>query len=161
MSIEVPHYTQAKINTCALACLRMVLAAYGMLVEEGELEAQAAVEVKGTPTDELVRLARQYGLVADVQDTTVEGLWGILAEGKPPIAYLARAVFDLRPSRRERHPIRDAIIHNVIPTQVGARFVTLHDPRQPRVTRKTIRLFRRAYEGLGGRCVVCAEPAEA
>jgi hypothetical protein len=87
MSIELPHYTQAKDNTCALACLRMVLATCGTHVLESELEAQATMEVKGTPIDELVRLARQYHLVADVQDTTVEDLRSILADGKLPIAY--------------------------------------------------------------------------
>ncbi len=74
MSTELPHYTQEKRNTCALACLRI---------------------------------------------------------------------------------LRNAIIHNVIPTKITKSFVTLHDPRQQSITRHTIRLFRRAYEGLGGRCVVC------
>jgi hypothetical protein len=52
----------------------MVLAAYGMQVPESELAAQAGMDVKGTPIGELERLARHYGLVARIQDTTVEGL---------------------------------------------------------------------------------------
>jgi len=161
MSIELPHYTQEKNNTCSLACLRMVLAAYGMHVQERELAAQSRMDVKGTPIDELLRLARHYGLVARIQDTTVEGLQRILAEGSLPIAFIDRAVFDLTPRQRARHSIRSAVIHNVIPVHVTAKSITLHDPRQPSVTRKSIRLFRLAYERLGGRSMVCSRPGEA
>lgn len=158
MSIELPLYIQEKRNTCALACLRMVLAAYGRNVEESELEAQARMEVNGTPIDELERLARQFRLEAEIEETTVAELRSILAEGKLPIAYLDRAVFELRPRQRARHSLRDAIIHTVIPTRVTAKSVTFHDPRQPQSTRKTVRLFRQAYLSLGGRCVVCSKP---
>src|SRR6266571_2622238 len=91
MSIELPHYGQEKRNTCALACLRMVLAAYGTHVPESELEARAGMTPKGTPIDELERLARQFGLVAEMQEATVEDLRRILAEGKLPIALIDRA----------------------------------------------------------------------
>ncbi len=158
MNIELPLYRQEKDNTCALACLRMVLAAFGTNVEERELESQAHLEVEGTLINELERLARQFHLRADMQDTTVEELQQILMQGKIPIAYIDRAVFELRPRQRARHSIRHAIIHTVIPTRVTANSVTFHDPRQPQITRKSIRLFRRAYMGLGGRCVVCARP---
>jgi len=156
MSTGLPLYRQEKKNTCALACLRMVLAFYGTDVEEGTLEGQAHMETDGTEIGELERLARQFGLVADIQEATVEQLRPLLAERKLPIVYIDRALFDLSPRQRAQHSIRDA----VIPTQVTARFVTFHDPRDPRVTRKTTRLFRLAYEGLGGHCVVCATPEE-
>ncbi len=157
MSIELPLYTQEKRNTCALACLRMVLAAYGRHVQESELEAQASMERKGTRIDELERLARQFQLVAEIQETTVEELRWILAAGKLPIVYIDRAVFELSRRQRTRHSIRDAIIHNVIPTQVTAKSVTFHDPRLPRITRRTSRLFGQAFSSLGGRCVVCSK----
>src|SRR5262249_14517244 len=141
-------------------CLRMVLAAYGMHVPESELAAQAGMDVKGTPIGELERLARQYGLGARIQDTTVESLRHILAEGSLPISFIDPAVFHSPRRQRARHSIRNAIIHNVIPVGVTAQSVTLHDPRQPRITRKSIRLFRIAYEHLGGRSVVCSKRGE-
>jgi ABC-type bacteriocin/lantibiotic exporter with double-glycine peptidase domain len=158
MSIELPFYPQEKRNTCALACLRMVLAAFDRYVQESELEAHARMEPEGTRIDELERLARQFQLVAEIQETTVEELRWILAEGRLPIVYLDRIVFELNPRQRAQHSIRDAIIHNVIPTRVTATSVTFHDPRLPRVTRRTTRLFRQAFNRLGGRCVVCAKP---
>jgi hypothetical protein len=86
MSVDVPHYTQGEDNTCALACLRMVLAAFGTHVSESELKAQARMVPRGTPIEELERLARRYGLVADIQQTTVEQLRLVLATGKLPVA---------------------------------------------------------------------------
>jgi len=160
MSIELPLYKQNKDNTCALACLRMVLAAYGRHVPESELEAQARMELQGTRIDELERLARQFQLGAEIQETTVEELRGILAQGKLPILYIDRLVFELSPGQRARHSIRDAIIHTVIPTQVTARSVTFHDPRLPQITRKSMRLFRQAFSSLGGHCIVCSKPVE-
>lgn len=138
----------------------MVLAAFGTEVAEATIEAQAQMQERGTLIDELERVARQFHLVAEIQDTTVEELREILAEGKLPIAFIDRAVFELSPRQRLTHSIRDAIIHTVIPVRVTAKSVTYHDPRLPRITRKTIRLFRRAYSGLGGRCLICSKPVE-
>ena len=138
----------------------MVLAVYGRHVQESELEAQVRMEAKGTRIDELERLAREFQLMAEIQETTVEELREILAEGKLPIVYVDRAVFELSPRQRERHSIRDAIIHNVVLTKVTAKSVTFHDPRLPRITRKTTRLFRQAFSSLGGRCVVCSKPVD-
>ena len=53
MSTELPLYRQEKRNTCALACLRMALAACGTEVEESTLEGQARVEEGGTEIAEL------------------------------------------------------------------------------------------------------------
>src|SRR5258708_6842515 len=102
MSIELPLYAQEKRNTCALACLRMVLAAFGTDVEERALEAEAKLERRGTLIDELERLARQFNLAAEIQETTVGDLRRILDEGKLPIAYIDRALFDLTPAQRAK-----------------------------------------------------------
>jgi hypothetical protein len=48
----------------------MALAAFGTQVEEQALEALARMEAAGTPVEELARLARLHGLVAEVQETT-------------------------------------------------------------------------------------------
>jgi hypothetical protein len=134
----------------------MALAAYGTQVQESELAARARMVPTGMPIEEIERLARVYGLVAEIRNPPVEELRRILAEGKLPIAFIDRAIFGLTPAGRRRHSLRDAVMHTVIPVKFTAGAVTLHDPRFPRVTRRTLRLFRRAYEGLGGVCVVCA-----
>jgi hypothetical protein len=160
MNTELPLYAQQKPNTCALACLRMVLAAFGTSVTEAAIESQARMQARGTVIDELERLARQFNLVAEIQDITVEQLAEVLATGSLPIAYIDRAVFDLPPARRAKHSLRDARIHTVIPIRVSAKSVTFHNPLGPAITRRSIRLFREAYQKLGGRCVVCSKPGD-
>jgi ABC-type bacteriocin/lantibiotic exporter with double-glycine peptidase domain len=160
MSIELPHYTQEEDNTCALTCLRMVLAAYGTHVPASELKAQARMVPQGAPIEELERLARRYGLVAETQHTTVEDLRQLLAVGKLAIAFIDRAIFKLSPAERRHHSIRKAIQHNVIPVTITERSVTLHDPLEPRIRRRTLRLFRQAYEALGEVAVVCSRPEQ-
>ena len=157
MNIALPLYRQEKDNTCALACLRMVLAAFGTQVEEGVIEAEARMEERGTAIDEVQRLARHFGLVADIQEKTVEQIQTLLAEGKLALACIDRSVFDLTPRQRARHSIHDARIHMVVPSRVTAASVTFHDPLPPRITRKSIHLFRLAYESLGNSCVLCAK----
>lgn len=161
MSIELPLYRQQKDNTCALACLRMALAGFGFQVEEQTLEAAARIDEDGLEIGELERLARQFHLLAEIQDVPVGELRHILAAGKVPLAYLDRALFDLRPLQRARHRLRDAKMHVVVPVRVTAASVTYHDPLPPRITRKSLRLFRLAYERLGSRCVVCSKREQA
>ncbi len=81
MNIELPLYAQEKPNTCALACLRMVLAPFGSEVEERAIEAVATLEKRGTLIDEVERLARHFNLVAEIQETTVDDLRRILDDG--------------------------------------------------------------------------------
>ncbi|HVA50282.1 MAG TPA: cysteine peptidase family C39 domain-containing protein [Pirellulales bacterium] len=144
-----------------MACLRMVLAACGTVVAERDLEDEARMEVDGTDIGELERLARQFGLAAEIQEPNVNQLGQLLADGKLPIAYIDRAVFELTPAARDRHSLRNARIHTVIPTRVSKASIWYHDPMQPRPVRKSIRLFRLAYERLGGRSVVCWKAASA
>ena len=158
MSTELPLYRQEKHNTCALACLRMVLAACGTHVEESTLERQARMEPDGTSIDELLRLAHRYNLVAEIQEITVAELRHLLAGGKLLIAYIDRAVFELRPGERLRHSLRHAKIHTVVPTRMTTASITFHDPLGPRVSRKSIGLFEQAYGKLGNHCVVCSNP---
>jgi len=139
----------------------MVLAAFGMHVAEGDLEAEARMEEGGTPIEELERLARQFGLVADIQERTVEQLRQLLAEGKLVIVYLDRAVFDLTPRQRATHPPQDAKVHAVVPIRVTGASIAFHDPLPPRVTRRSLRLFREACQLFDNACVVCSKQEKA
>lgn len=157
MSFKLPLYLQEKRNTCALACLRMVLAAFGTNIEERELEGQARIDEEGTPIEELERLAQLFGLDARIEETTVAEMKHLLEAGKLPIAYLDRAVFELRRSQRVRHRPRDAKFHSVIPVRVTQAFISFHNPLAPRIARKSIDIFRQAHRLLGSLCVVCSK----
>ncbi len=136
----------------------MVLAAYGQNVGESALERHARMDPGGTDIGELERLARQFGLVADIRELTVKQLGQLLREGRLAVAFIDRAVFELTPAQRLRHSLRAAKIHIVLPTRVTMSSVTYHDPLPPgRVVRRSIRLFRVAYESLGSHCVLCSK----
>jgi ABC-type bacteriocin/lantibiotic exporter with double-glycine peptidase domain len=158
MNIELPLYAQEKDNTCALACLRMVLAAFGTDVTEATIEAQARLDEEGTDIGELERLARHFNLVANIQEATVEDLQRLLDQNKLAIAYIDRAVYDLTPAERTTHRLRDAKLHTVIPVRLTAKSVTYHDPQPPSITRRSLRLFHEAYTRLGSFSVVCSKP---
>ena len=114
------------------------------------------MEEKGTLIDELERLARYFHLVAQIQEIPLQEMPGLLASGKFAIAYIDRAIFDLTPEQRTKHSLRNAKIHTVIPIRVTGKSVIFHDPMPPRIARKSVRLFGRAYSRLGGLSVVCA-----
>jgi ABC-type bacteriocin/lantibiotic exporter with double-glycine peptidase domain len=152
MSIKLPLYAQEKRNTCALACLGMVLAAFGTEVAEGTLEEEARMEEGGTPIEELERLANQFHLIAEIQETTTEELKAILAAGNLPIAYIDRAAFASK--RRKKYIPRHPVIHTVIPIRISENFVSFHDPLSSRIARRTIHSFQIAHKILGNRCVV-------
>ena len=133
----------------------------GALSPKAPSKPKWRMEEAGTPIEELERLAGQHGLGAEIQETTVEELRRILAQGRLPIAYLDRAVFDLNPRQRARHSLRQVKIHAVVPTHVTEAFVTFHDPLPLRVARRSAGLFRQVGSLLGSYCVVCSKRAKA
>lgn len=158
MIFKPPVYGQEKDNTCGLACLRMVLAAYGHNIDESTLRHHAHLSPGGTDIGELERLARHFGLIAEIRELTVEQLGQLLRERRLAMAFIDRAVFELSPAQRLRHSLRSAKMHIVVPIGVTVRSVTYHDPLPPgRVVRRSIRLFRAAYSGLGSHCALCSK----
>lgn len=136
----------------------MALAGFGKFIDEGTLESEAQMEEKGTPIDEVERLAKLHNLVAEIRDTTVDELRRILVKDKLAIAFIDRAIFELTPQQRATHSIRNAKMHCVIPTRITEASIMYHDPLRPHVVRRSIRLFERAHQGIGGYSVVCSKP---
>src|SRR5207237_6019652 len=111
------------------------------------------------------RLARQFGLVATIQEATVEQLRQFLAEGKQAMAFIDRAVFDLTPRQRAKHSLRAAEMHVGVPTRITADAVTYSrsaapgphrpqvDPPLPiglRTSREPLRRLHQAGGGVAG-----------
>jgi ABC-type bacteriocin/lantibiotic exporter with double-glycine peptidase domain len=154
MARSLPLLKQEREDSCALACLRMVLAARGTMLPEAELQRRVRMEEGGTDLEELERLARTFGLVADAQAATTGQIREFLYARSHVIAYINRAVFDL-PSLGDLTPaLRSLRVHSVVPIRVTATHVTFHDPRLPAVVRKTIRRFEAAQRHLGSACLV-------
>jgi ABC-type bacteriocin/lantibiotic exporter with double-glycine peptidase domain len=150
---------QEREASCALACLRMVLAARATVVTEVELVRRTRWEEGGTEIEELEHLARTFGLGAVAQVATVPQISELLDAGSHVIAYINRSVFDLAGLVDLGPALRSLRVHAVVPVRVTVRHVTFHDPGPPAVVRKTIRRFEAAQRHMGSACLVLSSRA--
>lgn len=147
MPSKLPFFPQGRYDTCALACLRMILAQHGTEVTEDDLIRAAHMDDGGVDIEELAHLAESFGLRAVVRQVFIDDFPGLLGCEQFPILYLNRLPIDGR-----------FAIHAVIPVRMSARFVTVFDPLrgQRRISKRKFEGGRRYLDHFG---VVCA-PAE-
>jgi ABC-type bacteriocin/lantibiotic exporter with double-glycine peptidase domain len=117
MSLKLPFFAQEHPDTCALACLRMILAFLGTTVTEAQLVQAAQLEAGGVNPDELTRLAQHFGLKAEARQLDLGGIDDLLAQQQFPLVFVYRLPLDRVPSG-----------HAVVVTRVSAQFVTCLDP---------------------------------
>jgi len=146
MTFEPPFFPQGRYDTCALACLRMVLAGFGTNVSEAELVRASRMEEGGVEIEALAELARAYGLRADVDQLSLADLAQLFEGEQPAIVYLNRLPLD-----------RQFAIHAVVPIRLSPHYVTCLDPRIGR-RRISRRKFERARSYLDRYGVVCSLP---
>ncbi len=89
------------------------------------------------------RLARKFGLHAEIQQVSLDDIAKLLAQGQWVIVYLNRLPID-----------RVFAIHAVIPIRLTQRFVTVLDPRlgERRISRRKLGAARRYLSNFG---VIC------
>ncbi len=143
MAVKPPFFPQERFDTCAIACLRMILAHHAIKVSEEDLVHSAAMDEGGVDIEELVRLAQHFGLLAEIRQLFVEDIAELLAQDRMAIVYLNRLPLDGIFS-----------VHAVVPIRVTAHFVTILDPRmgERRVSRKKLDIARRYLSFYG---VIC------
>jgi ABC-type bacteriocin/lantibiotic exporter with double-glycine peptidase domain len=146
MSSKPPFFAQERSDTCALACLRMLLAQHNISVSEEELVRVARFEGYGIHIKEVVRLAMEHGLNAEIRELALPAVSALLEEDRFPILFLDRMPID-----------GEFAIHSVIPLRVSKRVVTCLDPLfgERRISRKRFEKAQARLDSLG---VVC-EPA--
>lgn len=138
-----PFFRQEHDDTCALACLRMILAHHGTNVTEDELVQAATFESCGISTEEVKRLAERYGFQAEYGYLNLDAVAEFIAQGTFPIVFL-----DLRPIDG-----KDAF-HTVIPIRVSRRSITFLDPQQGQ-RRVARRIFEQARSWWSDAALVC------
>ena len=143
MTSKPPFFPQERYDTCALACLRMILAHHGTEVTEAELVRATEMEEGGVDIEELARVAGRHGLRAEVRELPEDALTPLLAQERWAIVYLNRFPLD-----------RQFAIHAVIPIRMTRHYVTILDPRkgERRVSRRKFDQARRYLDRYG---VVC------
>lgn len=149
MPSKPPFFRQARYDTCALACLRMILAHYGIETTEEALVQAAHMEEGGVDIEELAQLASAFGLQATIRRLSLPDLSGLIARGQFSIVYLNRLPID-----------GEFAVHAVIPIRVSRRFVAFLDPRrgQRRVSTSQFEASQRYLDHFG---IVCTLPGTA
>ncbi len=155
MAVLPPLYRQQKSDSCALACLRMILAHHGNFLDEKTLEEGAHKQQGGVAIDALVNLAERYSLSGVIETLDLNAIAAYLADGVFPIVYLNRVHISKRPSVTRRLALRRCIVHAVIPVRISPHYVTFHDPRGGLRRRISRRKFEAAQRDLSNWCVVC------
>ncbi len=150
-----PLFGQEKDDTCALACLRMILARHGMNIPEATLEAQTNKQAGGVYIEDLRNLAGQYGFDAEVRRLDIPLIADLLDQGIFPIVYLNRVHFDRRHPLPRSVALRAAVVHAVVPIRFSSQFVIVNDPLPGIQRRISKRRFEAAQRDLGQWCVVC------
>jgi ABC-type bacteriocin/lantibiotic exporter with double-glycine peptidase domain len=159
MARKLPLLKQEREDTCAIACLRMVLAARGTTVSEADLLQRARMVEGGVEIEELQRLAREFGLLATGRDANLPQIRELLRQGNDVIAYINRRVFDLAKLADLTPALRSRRIHAVVPIAVTRRHVRFHDPMSPAVVTKTVRRFEAAQRHFRSACLVISGQA--
>jgi ABC-type bacteriocin/lantibiotic exporter with double-glycine peptidase domain len=109
-----PYYPQETDFSCAVACLRMVLAAYGVHKTEEELRVLCDCTIFGTSALELIQAARTLGFTATRKySLTLEDLRDFTTEGYFPIVY----------------GVMRGDVHSLVITNVAAQAVAVLDPQ--------------------------------
>ena len=134
MASKPPFFPQERYDTCALACLRMILAHHAVKVSEEELVRSAAMDEGGVDIEELARLARRFDVPAEVRPILLDEIAELQTHNRWAIVYLNRLPLD--------HVFS---VHAVIPLRVTTHFVTILDPRvgERRLSRRKFEAARR------------------
>ena len=116
-----PFFRQETRYSCAPACLRMVLEALGIHLDEAQLRELSGCSPLGTNAFQLIEAARQLGFTASRKYTlaSLEELESLVAEGFFPIVYV-----DMWPLRGGRSGQN----HALVVIAVDPERVTVLDP---------------------------------
>lgn len=146
MNSKPPFIRQERPDACAIACLRMILASQGTKTTEAELVQAAALQPSGMDPEELVRLARRYGVRAEERQLDRDELFELIRRQRCPIVFLYRRLIN---------GVGEG--HAVIPVRLTRHYVIFLDPLRGE-RRVTVRRFEEARRLLGNWVVVWERP---
>jgi len=117
--LQIPHFQQSAEGYCLPACVRMVLAYWGLSRSETAIRRVLGTRVFGTPTFAVERL-RQWDVQVVYREWTVPQLLTMLEMGQPVILFLRTGFLDYW-----QQDVAHAVV--VVDYEENQRF-WLHDP---------------------------------
>lgn len=145
MRLTPPFIAQESFNSCALACVRMILACQDRTVSEAELAEAVPPRAEGLAPDEAAQLARCFGLPAQELRLDLDSLVEQVQSRRFPMVFLYRLPID-----------GVAAGHAVIPIRFTRHYVMVLDPLRG-LRRISIRKFEAARRRIGRWVVVWSE----
>lgn len=137
--LKVPYFKQNRDYTCGPACLRMVLAYYGIQQDEVTLTMLCGTDVSGTALEDIANVARRFKLSAErsrLENLTEAQGW--LARGIPFIADV-----DAVSLYEQEDPVPAG--HLVVVIQVDEQ-VIFHDPERGAIQKVERKNFDAAWQ---------------
>ena len=147
MNSKPPFVRQERPDTCAIACLRMILAYQGRASTEADVVQSAAMQPSGIDPEGLAQLAQRYGVRAVEQQLDWEALFDLIRQQRFPIVFLYRRLIN---------GVGEGPA--VIPVRLSRQYVTFLDPLRGE-RRVTIQKFEEARRLIGQWVVVWEQPA--
>ena len=147
MNSQPPFIGQERPDTCAIACLRMILAYHGSESTEAQVLQTAAMQPSGLDPEGLAQLSRRYGLRAVEQQLDQDTLFELIRQHRSPIVFLYRRIIN---------HVGEG--HAVIPVRLSRHYVTFLDPLRGE-RRVAIRKFEEARRIVGQWGIVWERPA--
>ena len=146
MNSKPPFVKQERPDTCAIACLRMILAYQGLPRSEADVVQSTGMQPSGLDPERLAQLTQRYGLHAVEQQLDPEALFDLIRRQRFPIVFLYRRLIN---------GVGEG--HAVIPVRLSRQYVTFLDPLRGE-RRVTIRKFEEARRLVGQWVVVWEQP---
>ena len=120
MASQLPPFLPQETDfSCAVACLRMFIAAFGIAKSESELRELCDCTIFGTPAVELTHAARSLGFPGSRKySLTIADLKAFTEQGYFPIVYAVVQLDNTLPD-----------VHAMVVTSVSATEVAVIDPK--------------------------------
>lgn len=144
-----PFYPQETDFSCAVACLRMVLARFGVHRPEAELREMCDCTIFGTTALGLVRTARNLGFDDSRKHTlTLTDVKELTQQGHFPIVYVVLAREGLAPD-----------VHSLVVVSITESEIGVLDPKRGALT-LPIEEFIEMWSSLNNLAIVIARSPE-
>jgi len=145
MSTKPSFFSQQTETSCAVACLRMVLATFGIEQTEEELRRICDCGIRGTDALKIVDAARQVGLANTRKyNLTIGELIAELGKDAHPIVYVQTYI----------KGVKSATKHAFVVLDISPDMVTVLDPWEGE--RQIARVqFEHDWQLMRGRTILC------
>lgn len=127
--INLPNIRQPNEWSCGVAALQIVLAHYGLDINESDLEEMANVSSEtGTEMEDIVRVAKEQGLKAKMMKMSIAKLKKYISKNIPVILLLQAYSESERPYAKSNNVKDSEEGHYVVANGFGEDFIVFQDP---------------------------------